>query len=326
MKSSPESAATDAIDGEYVNALGGRYYRIANSDRLPTFFMNVVSSSDLWLFLASNGGITAGRGNAEHALFPYETVDRIYDGAGIHGPLSAFWTGEGDNCSLWEPFARRTAENKSITRNIYKSVEGDRVWFEEINPEAGLAFRYGWSSSDSHGFVRRCELENLTGRALNVRLLDGLHNLLPSGIPLLIQDSRSCLADAYKTAELVPGTTMAIYALAAAIVDRAIPLESLRASFVCSTGLPNPAILLSDRQLAKFYDAVAPAPELRCRGIRTSYFVSSTLRLDPRAIQRWMMVMDVELSNPTRRPEGVARVRPVRERRVCSHGRIHPAA
>ena len=296
MKTRPVSAAFEEATGEHVDAFGGRYYRIAHADRLPTFFMNVVSSSDLWLFLASNGGLTAGRGSAEHALFPYETVDRIFDGAGIHGPLSAFWVGNGDNRILWEPFTRRTAVNKSVIRNLYKSVEGDRVWFEEINPEAGLAFRYGWSTSESHGFVRRCELENLTDDIKDVRLLDGLHNLLPSGIPLLIQNSRSCLADAYKTAELVPGTSLAVFALAAAIVDRAIPLESLRASIVCSVGLTDSVTLLSGRQLGRFYEGEMPEPELRCRGIRTSYFLASTLQLEPRATQRWMMVADVELS------------------------------
>lgn len=295
MRAAPQGGER-SVSGDYVDAFGGRYYRISNVDRLTTFFMNVVSSSDLWLFVASNCGLTAGRVSAEHALFPYETVDRIYDGAGIHGPVSAFWVDGDGGPSFWEPFARRTDANKGVIRNLYKSVEGDRVWFEEINPSISLAFRYGWSTSEAHGLVRRCELENLDGRPREIRLLDGLHNLLPSGIPLLIQNSRSCLADAYKTAELVPGTTLAVFALAAAIVDRAVPLESLRASIVCSTGLDSPVILLSDRQLGLFYEGRMPEPEPRCRGIRTSYFVASALRLEPLSTRRWTMVADVELS------------------------------
>ncbi|MDI1320964.1 MAG: hypothetical protein PSW75_12335, partial [bacterium] len=246
MKSdSPTSAPTGAT-GSLVNIFGGRYYRITEADRLPTFFMNVVSSSDLWLFLASNGGLTAGRIDAEHALFPYQAVDRVYDSAGQIGPVTALWVERDGRRILWEPFTRRTAALAGIIRNLYKSIEGDRVWFEEINPALGLAFRYGWSTAETHGFIRRCELENLGDQPVDVRLLDGLRNLLPAGIPLRLQTGSSCLADAYKTAELLPGSSLAVYALAAAIVDRAIPLESLRSSLVWSEGLSAPTTLLSD--------------------------------------------------------------------------------
>ncbi len=285
-------------DGAIVDAFGGRFYRIAHADRLPTFFMSVVSSSDLWLFLASNGSLTAGRVDAEHALFPYESVDRIYDSAGINGPVTALWLESGAGPVLWEPFAPHRAVDATITRNLYKSIEGDQVWFEEINEAAGLAFRYGWSTSEAHGFVRRCELERLTDRAARVRVLDGLRNLLPANIPLRVQSGSSCLADAYKTAELLPGTSLAVYALAAGIVDRAVPLESLHSSTVCSEGLPGAITLLSDRQLGIFREGGIPVAETKCRGLRTSYFLSATLALAPRATQRWLMVADIGLSQP----------------------------
>lgn len=278
--------------GTLLNIFGGHYYRISNSDRLPTFFMNVVSSSDLWLFLASNGGLTAGRIDAEHALFPYQTVDRIYDSAGQVGSVTACWVGSGHQRTFWEPFSRRTAGPDGITRNLYKSIEGDRVWFEEINPALGLAFRYGWSTAEEHGFVRQCEIENLGGAPVSIRLLDGLRNLLPAGIPLRLQTNSSCLADAYKTAELLPDSTLAVYALAAAIVDRAIPLESLRASMVWSEGLAAPVTLLSDTQLGRFYEDAPLVTETHCRGLRCSYFLSTTLTLAPQARSRWLMVAD----------------------------------
>ena len=284
--------------GTLVDAFGGRYYRIAHADRLPTFFMNVVSSSDLWLFLASNGGLTAGRADAEHALFPYQTVDRIYDSAGLNGPVTALWIETARGPVLWEPFGRRTAAEAGVVRHLYKSVEGDRVWFEAINPELGVAFRYGWATSERHGFVRRCELENLTDRPVSLRVLDGLRNVLPAGIPLRLQTNSSCLADAYKTAELLPDTTLAVFALAAGIVDRAIPLESLRSSIACSEGLAGAAILLSDRQLNLFYEGGSPVPEPQSRGLRTSYFLTTPLRLAPRATERWLFVTDGGLGQP----------------------------
>lgn len=294
MSSSPAPSASPA--GELVHAFGGRYYRISHVDRLPPFFMNVVSASDLWLFLASNGGLTAGRVDAEQALFPYQTVDRIYDSAGVNGPVTALWVRQPAGPVLWEPLTRRTAAAGAIERNLYKSVEGDRVWFEEINHELGLAFRSGWSTAEEHGFIRRCELENLRAEPASIRLLDGLRNLQPAGIPLRLQNTSSCLADAYKTAELLPGTSLAIYALAAGIVDRAIPLESLRASTVWSAGLPGATPFVSDRQLAAFLNHEPVTAEPAARGVRCAYLLSASLTLAPRGRQTWCFVADTGLS------------------------------
>ena len=41
--------------------------------------MTITSSSDVWNFLWAKGGITAGRKNADHAIFQYGTADRIAD-------------------------------------------------------------------------------------------------------------------------------------------------------------------------------------------------------------------------------------------------------
>jgi len=278
--------------GSFVDAFGGRYYRIANCHRMPPFFINVVSASDLWLFVASNGGLTAGRTDAEHALFPYQTVDKVCDSAGRTGPFTAIWASGAGHRTLWEPLAAHRPLPPGVARHLYKSVEGDRVWFEEIHPVLGLAFRYGWSAAGAFGLVRQVELENLGARPVRVRLLDGLRNLLPPGIPYRLQNESSCLVDAYKTAELLGSTTLAAYSLAAAIVDQPIPMESLRASTVWSEGLPGADILLSDQQVDAFREGAPLFPEVRRRGLRGVYAVTATVTLAPRAVRRWVMVAD----------------------------------
>ncbi|HEY0945124.1 MAG TPA: hypothetical protein VGD81_07640, partial [Opitutaceae bacterium] len=289
------SARTTA-GGTFVDAFDGRYYRLTHVDRLAPFLMNVVSPSDLWLFVASNGGLTAGRVNSEHALFPYQTVDRLYDSAGTIGPFTALRVAQPGGDVLWEPFAEHTPHLQLVRRNLYKSIEGDRVWFEEINLGLGLAFRYGWATAESHGFVRRCQLENLSDQPCPVRLVDGLRHLLPPGIPSRLQNESSCLTDAYKTAELLPGTSLAVYSLAAGIIDRAIPLEALRASAVWSEGLPGADILLSDVQLPAFHAGESVTGETHRRGIRATYALAAALTLAPRARQDWVMVADTDLT------------------------------
>jgi hypothetical protein len=55
---------------------------------------------------------------------------------------------------------------------------------------------------------------------------------------------------------------------------------------------------LSDRQLGAFLEGTTPSPETQCRGIRSSYFLASTLTLAPQATQRWLMVADLGLTQP----------------------------
>jgi hypothetical protein len=49
---------------------GDSYFKISDSDALRPFFMSIVSDSDHWMFISSNGGLSAGRKNADYALFP----------------------------------------------------------------------------------------------------------------------------------------------------------------------------------------------------------------------------------------------------------------
>ena len=53
------------VYGEQVALEGEDFYRIANYDRLRPFFMTVVSEADHWLFVSSNGALSAGRRTAD---------------------------------------------------------------------------------------------------------------------------------------------------------------------------------------------------------------------------------------------------------------------
>jgi hypothetical protein len=306
---SAPSTSPAASSGRLVDAFGVRCYRIDHAETLAPFFCNVVSASDLWLFVASNGALTAGRGDADHAIFPYATVDKIYDSAGVTGPCTMLRVHDLGRDVLWQPFAPHTAQVHAITRTLYKSVEGDRIWFEETNAALGLTFRYGWATAEAHGLVRTCELVNHRPIAVQLQLVDGVRHLLPPGVSSRLQSDSSCLADAYKTAECFPRSTFAVYSLAAGIIDRAIPLESLRATAAWSHGLPNAQVLLSDAQFETFCAGESPALTARTRGIRGVYAVMSALTLPPRGTQRWMMVIDTGLTQPeaVRRFDALAR-------------------
>ena len=286
-------AGADAVAGGFVDVQGERYYVIRNVDRMPPFFISVVSSADHWLFVSSSGGVTAGRVSPETALFPYLPVDRIHECNPHTGCQTILRVGPQGRQVTWEPFNRQHDGRFETCRNLYKNVLGNRLCFEEVNHDLALAFRYTWGTSDRHGFVRQCELQNLGDAALRVELVDGLQNILPAGTPLLVQTNASNLVDAYKWTELDPGTGLAMYTLYSGITDRAEPSESLRANVVYGLGLDAPTVLLSSLQLDGFRLGRPVVREDRKRGIRGAYFQGASLVLPGRETRKWQIIADV---------------------------------
>ncbi|HEX5668062.1 MAG TPA: hypothetical protein VFX73_04605, partial [Chitinophagaceae bacterium] len=67
------------VQGNFVEIDDEKFYRIEHFDRMPDFFMTIVSDSDQWMFISSNGSLSAGRKDRDHAIFPYYTDDKIHD-------------------------------------------------------------------------------------------------------------------------------------------------------------------------------------------------------------------------------------------------------
>ncbi|MEM1043732.1 MAG: hypothetical protein AAGI91_14030 [Bacteroidota bacterium] len=294
---------TDAhpVTGDIAEIDGDRYYRIANADQMPPFFVSVVSDADHWLFVSSRGGVSAGRVSPERALFPYVTVDRIHDASGSTGSatlLLAQRPGDGSNGAartmLWEPFSDRYAGLYDLRRALYKNLRGDRLRFEEVNHDLGLTFVYTWCTSERFGFVKRSELRNHGAGAARVRVLDGVRNLMPYGVSRDLQETRSNLADAYKKNERVPGTTLGLFTLSAQPVDKAEPSEALKATTVWSVGLDPDAVLLSARQLDRFRRGRPVESEAMVRAERGAYFLHATVALAPDETATWDLAADIE--------------------------------
>ncbi|NIB42630.1 hypothetical protein HBA55_23690 [Pseudomaricurvus alkylphenolicus] len=285
---------TRSITGEFVTLAGDRYYRISNVDQMTPFFISLVSDSDHWLFVSSNGGLTAGRISPETALFPYVTVDKIHESTHHTGSKTLIRVDSPDGSSLWEPFNQEHDHRYQVSRHIYKNTLGNKVLFEEINHDLQLAFRYQWSTSDEFGFVREVTLQNLDNNARTVDVIDGLQNLLPAGTPRFTQTNSSYLVDAYKWSELDADTGLATFSLFSAITDRAEPCESLRATTVFSLGLDNPTVLLSSEQLAAFRKQTPVGTERCKRGVRGAYLVQSTIDLPANGSSDWTLVANIE--------------------------------
>jgi len=274
------------VDGEEL-------LRIGDVDRMPPFLMSVVSDSDHWMYVSSRGGLTAGRVNPDGALFPYVTDDKLHTCHPFTGPFTAMRVATARGPVLWEPF-RRDLDDPVVQRNLYKSPLANQVLFEELHRGLGLAFRYRWESSEAFGFVRTASLQNLGPEPVGLEVLDGLTNLMPSGVPQSLQQGASCLVNAYIRAEVDAETRLGLFALQALIVDQAVPAESLKATTVWCAGLPAFEVLLSTDQLPAFRRGLPVRPETLLKGRRGAYLVKAALELAPGETRRWRLVADVD--------------------------------
>ena len=290
----PVKYSDENVQGETTLINGQHYYKISNYHQMPPFFMSIVSNSDLWMFLSSNGALTAGRTNPDHALFPYYTDDRIHDSHDITGNKTIIFVGKSDKIYLWEPFSSNCHGVYQIDRNIYKNILGNHVIFEETNRDLNITFRYGWNNCDEYGFIKKSQIINNNKEPVEINVCDGLQNILPSGIDKRFQLEYSTLADGYKKSELFPETNIGLYMLSSIPVDRAEPNEALMTSVVWSIGIPNASILLSSTQLDLFRKTTEVVQEHNIRARRGSYFVQSSFTLDAHQEKGWDIIADID--------------------------------
>ncbi len=289
----PLFQADKRIMGDYCQMLGESFYKISNYDQMPPFFMSIVSVADHWLFVSSTGGLTAGRVNAESALFPYYTDDKITENSDNTGVLALLLVQKEERRYLWEPFSRSCGDVYQVERNLYKNVTGDKLIFEERNHDLGLTYRYAWRTSPRFGFVKTSWLQNDADTAQTVALLDGLQNILPFGASVALQTSLSNLLNAYKRSELEPESGLGIFALNATLTDLAEPSESLKATTVWRLGLDDAKVLLSSEQVATWRKGKAVVEIAEVRGRRGAYLIAAERTLESGAEESWHIVAEV---------------------------------
>ena len=294
------------VNGLFTELDGETFYKIENYDCMEDFFMTITSSSDIWNFCWSQGGITAGRVNSDFALFPYYTADKVSDAKMNTGHYAAIAIKTADgNCEIWEPFAPllcntalRFKQEEHITRNIYKNASGTKVWFEEVNTKLGLAFRYGWTSSAQFGLVRLAHIENLSDKPLQLSVLDGCRNIMPACTDANFQNNNSVLLDAYKKTDLDKSANIALFSLSSVVTDKAEPSEGLLANVSWFT--TEEPVLLSPTAPQEFFEAQGDVSKLVpaevIKGERPSCFVARSLTLVPKSSHCWEQVFDTSLS------------------------------
>ena len=284
---------TEEVTGKEVELHGETFYKISNVNSMRPFFMSIVSDSNHWMFISSLGSLSAGRKNSNYALFPYYTDDKITESYETTGSKSIFLVEKNEKTFLWEPFSDRHNGVYSITRNLYKNSYGNKLIFEEINHDLALRFTYSWNSSHKYGFVRESTIENQDGFGINIRVLDGIQNILPHGVEDALQNNSSNLVDAYKKCELETDTGVGLFSLSAIIVDKAEPSEALKTNVVWSTGLEGAKTLLCGKQLNAFRQGRPIEEEVDVKGEKGAYMRSKDITLAAHESAQWRLIANV---------------------------------
>ncbi len=284
--------------GTFCNFRGELFYRISDYDAIPPFFMTIVSSSDVWNYLWSNGGITAGRINSDHAVFPYYTADKVSDNRHNTGSYTAIRVYQDEKIYLWEPFADAARGLWKIQRNLYKNTSGSRVVFEEINRDLDLTFQYGWTSSDKYGLVKESRITDSGSRKRKIEVLDGCRNILPACVTAEFQNANSVLLDAYKKTDLIQKSALAVFSVSSVITDKAEPNEGLYANTAWFSGTY--PVYLSP-SCPELFRSGRPLPNgMVLKGERPAMYTMVTLEETRKEAETgWYQVFDTSLDHTT---------------------------
>lgn len=280
--------------GGFVDIEGEKFYKISNYDGMADFFMTIVSNSNHWMYLSSNGSLTAGRKNRENSLFPYYTVDKVHDYKGKTGSKTICLVEKNDQTFLWEPFTDGAGKAYRIERNLYKSIYGNKVVFEERNLDLELSFQYGWYNSEKFGWIKKSGIQNFGEQNLKIKVLDGICNILPYGVEYAFQNEYSNLSDAYKKNELIGESKLGLFMLSSIPVDKAEPSEALKATSVWSlSSAKGSKYLVSESQLNAFRYGKPIETEFDVKAKRGAYYLHATYQLKNSESQQWYFAAEV---------------------------------
>jgi hypothetical protein len=283
------------VTGRLIERDGARWYRIDGLERMEPFLTTVVSDSDLWLFASSAGPLTAGRVDADHAMLPYETDDRLHravervrtrDAGGPGGPTDGVRSGSRSRAGPSPAAPARSRSTSSAPRSRSRRSTGlgsavprdlDAVAVLRLDPD------------------RRAHRPRRAGA--EVEVLDGLLDVLPAGVDAVTEQLTSNLVDSYKRSETGRWGTLAVYALESLITDRAEPAESLAATAVWSAGLDGAEVHLDERVVEDVRRGDVRAPVELLTGRRGAYLLHAPVAVPSGGSASWFLALDTGLGH-----------------------------
>ena len=281
------------VKGDFINIDDETFYKISNFDKMSPFLISIVSATDHWMYISSKGGISAGRKNSDNALFPYTNDDTLHDIHEITGSKTIIKILGNKKLYLWEPFSENYSGIYSVTRNLYKNISSTQIIFEEINHDLKIKFQYSWTCSEKYGFIKTSRIFNEANSKKEIEILDGIQNILPSGVSQQLQSGFSTLIDGYKKNELIAEHGVGVFSLSSIPSDKAQPAESLKATTVWAAGIAVQKYFLCPKQISKFRKNIPVDQEDSINGMRGSFLIISRFKIEPKCFVNWLFAAEI---------------------------------
>ncbi|MBI9009435.1 MAG: cellobiose phosphorylase [Tenericutes bacterium] len=131
----------------------------------------------LWTFYVNRGQGISGFGlqNKNHPIMEFTPANKAYESVGQFG-FRTFITANG---KYYEPFLPTNNANHRM------SIQRSSFSIEEENKELGLSIKikyFGLPNENIGALVRRVTIQNIGKKPLNLEVLDGLTEVIPSGV------------------------------------------------------------------------------------------------------------------------------------------------
>lgn len=166
-----------------------RYFVIEDFDRAKTFSSFLPGLAGLygipiWSFYVNRGQaiVSFGVQDKNHAITEFFPANQAYQRVSMNG-FRTFIKLSGDGGStVFEPFSAY-GSTKSHTRNMF--IKENELKIEEVNHQYGIKTVVTYFTLPNENFgalVRKVEIENISGSAQQLEILDGLPAIIPFGI------------------------------------------------------------------------------------------------------------------------------------------------
>ena len=268
---------------------------------MAPFLMSLVSDSDHWMFISSNGALTAGRQGSRPRAVPllHRRPDPRQPGPDRQQDHPAGHPRRADSAlGALLPALRGSVPDHPEPRPRASTATGSSS--RRSTTTSGCRSRAEWMTSERFGFVRRAPWSTWRTGPAAVEVLDGIQNLLPAASSAASSWNTAPWRTATRRTSSSPRLASACSSSARSRVDRPEPSEALRVNVVWSEGL-------EPRHAPAFRGPARPLPawpgveaETLVRGRRGAYFLNAHSCWRP-GRKDWIIVADVEPGRGRRR-------------------------
>ncbi|MBL8013701.1 MAG: hypothetical protein JNN05_07615, partial [Candidatus Omnitrophica bacterium] len=157
------------------------------SKAFSNFFPGVagVWGVPMWVFYVNRGqGISSfGIESKDRAILEFLPANKAYRATSTQGFRTFLKIKQGGKEKFYEPFTTQNLNGSKVSRRMI--ITSYDLTIEEINTTLGIKTRVNYFTMPNEPFaalVRRLTVENISSKALDMQIIDGLPIVLPYGM------------------------------------------------------------------------------------------------------------------------------------------------